>query len=386
MKNIFPHIVRFIRETHHSEDFIPLHAPTFKGKEREYVMDTIDSTFVSTVGHYVTELESRLASYTSAKYAIATVNGTSALHVALLVAGVKPEDEVITQSLTFVATCNAIRYCGAEPLFVDVERTTLSMSPDSLEEYLSEYTELRNDGLCWNKSTNRVIRACVPMHNFGHPARIDKINEICSSYNISLVEDAAESLGSYHKGTHTGTIGKVSAISFNGNKIITTGGGGMVITNDEAIAIKTRHITTTAKKPHPWLYQHDDIGYNYRMPNLNAALGCAQMEMLPEFVERKRILAERYREWFADKDYEFITEPDDSVSNYWINAILTGGREERDELLEYTNKNKVMTRPAWTPMHTLPMFRNNTRTNLDVTEWLEDRLVNLPSSVVLSDE
>ncbi|MEO1943968.1 MAG: LegC family aminotransferase [Candidatus Thioglobus sp.] len=380
--NSFPkELVSFVRDQYGTKDFIPLHAPHFEGKEKEYLLDTIDSTFVSTVGAYVTQFEEKVAQYTGSKYAVATVNGTSALHVGLLVAGVQRDDEVITQSLTFVATCNAIRYCGAEPVFVDVERETLGMSPDSILDFLDRFAEMR-DGLCWNKQTNRVIRACVPMHNFGHPVRIHDIQKICQNYNIQLVEDAAESLGSFYEKIHTGRFGSLAAISFNGNKIITTGGGGMIITDDEVIYKRVKHITTTAKVDHPWLYMHDDLGFNYRLPNLNAALGCAQMELLSNYVERKRALAERYANWFSDKGYKFILEPENTKANYWINAFLVNGREERDEILKYTNNNKVMTRPAWTPMHTLKMFKDNLRVDLTNTEWLESRLVNIPSSVI----
>ena len=380
--NSFPkELVSFVRDQYGTKDFIPLHAPHFEGKEKEYLLDTIDSTFVSTVGAYVTQFEEKVVQYTGSKYAVATVNGTSALHVGLLVAGVQRDDEVITQSLTFVATCNAIRYCGAEPVFVDVERETLGMSPDSILDFLDRFAEMR-DGLCWNKQTNRVIRACVPMHNFGHPVRIHDIQKICQNYNIQLVEDAAESLGSFYEKIHTGRFGSLAAISFNGNKIITTGGGGMIITDDEVIYKRVKHITTTAKVDHPWLYMHDDLGFNYRLPNLNAALGCAQMELLSNYLERKRALAERYANWFSDKGYKFILEPENTKANYWINAFLVNGREERDELLKYTNNNKVMTRPAWTPMHTLKMFKDNLRVDLTNTEWLESRLVNIPSSVI----
>ena len=380
--NSFPkELVAFIRDQFGTNDYIPLHAPHFEGREKEYLLDTINSTFVSTVGEYVTKFEEMVARYTGAKYAIATVNGTSALHAALIVAGVHSGDEVITQSMTFVATCNAIKYCGANPVFVDVERTTLGMSPDSLADFINRYAEIRDDGLCWNKKTQRIIRSCVPMHNFGHPVRINEIKKLCDCYNIKLIEDAAESLGSFYEGVHTGRFGSLSIISFNGNKIITTGGGGMVITDNKAIADGLKHITTTAKKKHPWLYVHDEIGFNYRLPNLNAALGCAQMEVLPDYVERKRDLANRYAEWFSGRGYEFIREPKNSQSNYWINAFITSNQYERDKLLKYTNSNKVMTRPAWTPMHTLKMYKNCLKMDLSNTQWIEERLVNIPSGL-----
>jgi perosamine synthetase len=375
-------LVNFVRDQYQTNDYIPLHAPCFEGNEKAYLLDTIDSTFVSTVGSYVNKFEDMVCNYTGAKYAIATVNGTSALHAALIVAGVKANNEVITQSLTFVATCNAISYCGAKPVFVDIERSTLGMSPESLGEFLELYAEVRDDGLCWNKKTNRIIKACMPMHNFGHPVRILEIKELCDKYNIILVEDAAESLGSHYKDCHTGRFGLLGVISFNGNKIITSGGGGMVITDDENIANHVKHITTTAKKTHPWLFIHDEVGFNYRMPNLNAALGCAQMEVLPEYIEKKRSLANRYNNWFENMDYEFIIEPEKSSSNYWINAFLAKDRIDRDKLLKYTNQNNVMTRPAWTPMHYLKMYKDNLKTDLSVTESIEERLVNLPSSVI----
>ena len=377
-------LIQFIRKLFNQpEDFIPLHAPRFEGKEREYVLDAIDSTYVSSVGAYVNLFEKKIAEYTGAKFAIATVNGTAALHVSLILAGVQPGNEVLTQPLTFVATCNAIKYCGAVPVFVDVDHDTLGLSPDSLVEFLDSYGEVRNDGFCWNKKTNRVIKACVPMHNFGHPVRIDEIKKICDLYNIILVEDAAESLGSFYRGIHTGLYGLLGAISFNGNKIITTGGGGIIITDDRAIADRARHITTTAKQPHPWNFVHDEVGFNYRMPNLNAALGCAQMEMLPIYLEKKRFFAHCYAEWFIDKGYKFILEPKHTRSNYWLNSFLAKNKHERDQILEQTNKNKVMTRPVWTPMHNLAMYKDCFRKDLSNSDWLADRLVNVPSSVII---
>lgn len=375
-------LVTFIRGEFATDAFIPLHAPRFEGREEEYVLETIRSGFVSTVGRHVQEFEQKVAAFTGAKHAIATVNGTAALHAAMLVGGVKSNDEVITQALTFVATCNAIRYCGAHPVFVDVDRRTLGMSPGSLADFLASYAEVRDDGLCWNRQTGRVIRACVPMHNFGHPVQIDQIFALCEQYRITLIEDAAESLGSFYRGQHTGLFGSHAAISFNGNKIITTGGGGMIITDDDVIARRARHITTTAKKPHPWLYIHDELGYNYRLPAINAALGCAQMEVLQDHLDRKRKLAEKYAQWFTGQGYEFITEPSESRSNYWINAFAAKDRQERDRVLEYTNAQQIMTRPVWTPMHTLDLYKDCLRTDLSQTEWLESRLVNIPSSVV----
>ncbi len=381
---MFDDFVRFVRELYSTSDFIPLHRPYFIGNEKQYLLDTIDSTYVSSVGAYVDEFEQKIADFTGAKYAIATVNGTAALHVALKLAGVEAGDEVITQSLTFIATCNAIRYCGAKPVFVDVDRASLGLSPESLGNFLDENAELRDDGLCWNKKSGRIIRACVPMHTFGFPARLTELNNICARYNINLVEDAAESLGSLYKGHHTGKIGLVSALSFNGNKIITTGGGGMILTDDEAIANHARHITTTAKLSHPWFYEHDETAFNYRLPNLNAALGVAQIESLPDFIDNKRQVAVQYQEWGEGHGVDFTKEPPGARANYWLNVLITKDKGQRDAMLEFTNANGVMTRPAWTPMHKLIMNRECVKSELTNTEWLFERLVNVPSSVVLN--
>jgi len=374
--------VEFVQDIYRTKDFIPLHAPRFGDMERSYVLDTLDSTFVSSVGEYVDEFECRLSKYTGAKHVVAIINGTAALHTALLMCGVQPEDEVVTTPLTFIATCNAVHYCGAQPVFVDVEWETLGLSPESLAMFLDNCAEVRDDHLCWNKKSGRVIRACIPIHNLGHPARVQEIQEICKAYNILVVEDAAESLGSFASGTHTGRIGQIGTLSFNGNKIITTGGGGALMTDDKEIARRAKHLTTTAKKPHPWLFLHDQIGYNYRLPNINAALGCAQMEQLPTFVNKKRKLAHQYRNWFAERDQEFVSEPLGAASNYWLNSIVLANIDERDEFLTFTNSRNVMTRAMWTPMHTLPMYRGCYRTDLSNTEAIEKRLVNIPSSVV----
>jgi perosamine synthetase len=382
MNDFKTELVSFVRKTYNSSDFIPLHQPCFMGNEKKYLLDTIDSTFVSSVGEYVDKFEDLIAKYTGSQYAIATTNGTSALHTSLVLLGVENDDEVITQSLTFVATCNAIKYCNANPVFVDIERNTLGMCPNSLKSFLDENAEIRDDGVCWNKDTNKPIKACIPMHNFGHPVRIDKIMKICKKFNIKVIEDSAESLGSLYKNKHTGTFGDIAVLSFNGNKIITTGGGGMIITDDINLAKKAKHITTTSKMPHPWLFIHDQLGFNYRLPNLNAALGCAQMEQLKGFIETKRAIAKRYENWFSSKNYTFITEPVNSKSNYWFNSFLANDREERDSILGYANENNVMMRPAWTPMHSLEMFTNYQKTDLTNTIWLEERLVNIPSSVI----
>ena len=374
-------IVKLIRDIFKTDEFIPLHEPRFLGKEKEYLNECIDSTFVSSVGKYVDSFEKEFASYTGAKYAIATVNGTAALHIALLLADVTKEDEVITQALTFVATSNAISYCGAKPIFIDVDLDTMGMSPNSLKLFLEKNCEIK-DGKCINRTTKKLIKACVPMHTFGHPCRIDEIKDICNQWNISLVEDSAESLGSYYKDKHTGTFGKIAAFSFNGNKVITSGGGGVIITDDEKLAKKAKHITTTAKIPHPYEYVHDQIGYNYRMPNLNAALLVAQLEQLDSFLKSKRELAILYKELFKKQDsIEFVEELQDSTSNYWLQAIKFENRLQRDEFLEFTNKNGVMTRPIWKLMSELKMYEDCQQDDLKNSKYLQDRVVNIPSSV-----
>ena len=375
-------LVEFVRELYQSEDFIPLHEPRFTEREKELVTECLDSTFVSSVGKFVDQFEQQLAEYTGAKYAIATSSGTSALHVALLLANVEKDTEVITQPLSFIATCNAISYCGAAPVFVDVEKTTLGLSPKSLNSFLELYGELK-EGQCFNKNTHKRISACVPMHTFGHPCDIDEIKSICDKWCIPLVEDAAESLGSFYKGQHTGTFGLLSAISFNGNKIVTAGGGGAILTNDEALAKKAKHLTTTAKVPHKWEFNHDMIGYNYRMPNLNAALLCAQLEQLEAFVQNKKETAKKYQEFCTKNQLNFISEPINSNSNYWLNAILLANKQEQVEFLEFANAKGVMSRPVWTLLNELPMFKSCFSMPLKNSKWLADRLVNIPSSVRL---
>lgn len=379
----YAEIVRFIRKTYNKpEGFIALHEPLFVGNEKKYLEECIDSTFVSSVGKFVDRFEEDMARYTGAKKAIVCVNGTNALHIALLLAGVQRNDEIITQSLTFIATANAISYAGARPVFVDVDKDTLGLSPVSLLNFLQNNTIQKADG-CYNKVTNRKIAAVVPMHTFGHPCKIDAIATICKEHHIELVEDAAESLGSYYKGQHTGTFGKIGILSFNGNKIITTGGGGMLLFNDEKLAQKAKHLTTQAKVPHPWEFIHDQIGYNYRMPNINAAMGVAQLEQIDQFLVAKRKMAEKYKALFDQLNTQFITEPENSKSNYWLNAILLDNRKERDEFLEYTNKQGIMTRPVWELMNRLPMFKDAHCEDLSNSEWIADRLVNISSSVVL---
>ncbi len=376
-------LVEFIHGIYKTEEFIPLHEPKFIGNEKKYLNECIDSTFVSSVGEYVDRFEEEFARYVGSKYAVATVNGTSALHISLLLADVQRDDEVITQPLTFIATCNAISYCGAKPIFVDVDRETMGLSPKSLREFLEEHCEVL-DEKCINKTTKRTIKACVPMHTFGHPCKIDKIKEICDSWHIALVEDAAESLGSYYKQKHTGTFGKVGAFSFNGNKIITSGGGGVIVTDDEALAKRAKHLTTTAKVPHPYEYAHDEIGYNYRMPNINAALLVAQLEQLDNFLENKRELTQKYEQFFATyNEIEFVKEPSNASSNYWLQAVILEDLEARDNFLEYTNKNGIMTRPIWKLMNELEMFKDAQCTNLDNAKYLEQRVVNISSGVTL---
>ncbi|WP_074405890.1 MULTISPECIES: LegC family aminotransferase [Aquimarina] len=374
--------ISFVKESFRTEEFIPLHAPIFMGNEKKYLNECIDSTFVSSVGKFVDQFEADIAKFTRAKHAIATSNGTAALHMGLLMAGVNPNDEVITQPLTFIATVNAISYIGAYPVFVDVDKDTLGLSPEKLDHFLSQNTEILN-GECINKTTRRRIKAVVPMHTFGLPSRIDEIVLVCNKFNISVVEDAAESLGSYYKEQHTGTFGLIGTFSFNGNKTITTGGGGMLVTNDDDIAKKAKHITTTAKIPHQWDYEHDMIGYNYRLPNINAALGCAQMEKLPLILEKKRILSDKYEAFFNDKKLQYIKQPKHSISNYWLNAILLENLEERNAFLKETNENGVMTRPIWKLMNGLTMFKNAQTGNLENAKWFEERVVNIPSSVIL---
>jgi perosamine synthetase len=381
MKHNWRLIIDFIKSLY-KKDIVPLHEPVFVGNEEKYVLDTIRSSFVSSIGEYVNKVEEFLAGFTGSKYAIATVNGTSALHIALLLSGVKENTEVITQPLTFVATCNAISYCGAYPTFVDVDNDTLGMSPESLESFLVENCLFKDDGV-YNKLTNRKITAIVPMHTFGHPCKIDKIIEIADRYNIPVVEDAAESLGSFYKGKHTGTFGKFGIISFNGNKIVTSGGGGVILTSDEVLAKKAKHLTTTAKVPHKWEYYHDEIGFNYRMPNLNAALLLAQLENLEKFIKTKRDLAMQYKEFFERLGIEFFSEPENAKSNYWLNTIFLKDKKERYEFLEFSHENGILCRPTWVLMNKLPLYKDCFSYELENAFEIEERLVNIPSGVVL---
>lgn len=376
-------IVNFIQKIFNTNEFIPLHEPRFLGNEKAYLSDCIDSTFVSSVGKYVDRFEKEFASYIGSKYAIAVVNGTAALHISLYLADVKQNDEVITQPLTFIATCNAISYLNAKPVFVDVDLDTMGMSPKSLEKFLENNCEII-DGACVNKTSKNIIKACIPMHTFGHPCKIDEIKSICNRWNIKLIEDAAESLGSYYKGKHTGTFGELGAFSFNGNKIITSGGGGVIVTNDEFLAKKAKHLTTTAKVPHAYEYVHDEIAYNYRMPNINAALLVAQLEQLDSFKNSKKELANKYKDFFYNiKDIDFIEEKEYMDSNYWLQAILLKDVKDRDIFLKFTNDHGVMTRPIWKLMNELEMYKSSQCTNLDNSKYLEQRVVNIPSSVIV---
>ena len=373
-------VVSFVHELYGTEGMVPLHVPTFRGNEKKYLNECIDTTFVSSVGKFVDRFEEMMVDYTGTQKAVVCVNGTNALHMAMLLVGVEREDEVITQALTFIATCNAISYIGAHPLFIDVDNDTMGLSPDAMEAWLKENAEIKGES-CYNRRTGRRIKACVPMHTFGHPVHLDKLVEVCNRYHIELVEDAAESLGSFYKGKHTGTFGKIGAISFNGNKTITTGGGGMLLFQDEKLGNFAKHLTTQAKVPHRWEFVHDHIGYNYRMPNINAALGCAQLEEIDHILANKRETAEKYKQFFSDKEnIHFFTEPEGSKSNYWLNAVLLNDKEAQLKFLEYTNDHAVMTRPIWELMNRLPMFKDCETDGLQNTIWFVERVVNLPSS------
>lgn len=377
-------VINFIKELYGNQDFVPLSVPKFIGNEKKYLDDCIDTTFVSSVGQYVDRFEKDMAAYTGAKRAVVCVSGTNALHMAMMLAGVERDDEVLTQALTFIATCNAISYIGALPVFLDVDRSTMGLSPDAVKEWLTKNAEIRN-GQCYNKNTNRRVKACVPMHTFGHPVRIEDLANICAEWHIELVEDAAESIGSKYKGVHTGLFGKVGALSFNGNKTITTGGGGMLLFMDEELGAFAKHLTTQAKVPHRWEFRHDHIGYNYRMPNINAALGCAQLEHLDEFIADKRETAKAYAEYFKYVEgVEFFTEPENSFSNYWLNVVILPDHDKQLEFLQETNDNGVMTRPIWELMNRLPMFENFQHDHLTNTIWFADRVVNIPSSVKIN--
>lgn len=373
--------IGFIKEVFGNQEFTPLAVPVFAGNEKKYLEECIDTTFVSSVGKFVDRFEKDMAEYAGCKKAVVCVSGTNALHMSMMLVGVERDDEVLTQALTFIATCNAISYIGAHPVFIDVDKSTMGLSPDALKEWLVKNAEIKNSQ-CYNKNTGRRVKACVPMHTFGHPVRIEEIAHICEEYHIELVEDAAESIGSLYKGKHTGTFGKVGAISFNGNKTITTGGGGMMLFNDEELAAHAKHLTTQAKVPHRWEFRHDHVGYNYRMPNINAALGCAQLENLDKFIESKRQLALEYAEYFKYvDDIQFFTEPEDTFSNYWLQTVILKDKDAQQAFLQQTNDNGVMTRPIWELMNRLPMFEHCENDGLKNTIWFADRVVNIPSSV-----
>ena len=375
-------VINFIKNIYRNKKFIPLHEPRFLGNEKTYVNECIKTTFVSTVGKFVSAFEEKIAKYTGSKFAIATNNGTSALHVSLILAGLDKDSEVITQPLTFVATCNAISYCNANPIFIDVDRDTMGLSPYSLRIFLEKNTTIKNNQ-CINKKTKKVIKAFLPMHTYGHPCRIEEIKKICDEYYIFLIEDAAESIGSFYKNKHTGTFGQLGTMSFNGNKIITAGGGGCIITDNEVLAKKAKHLTTTAKVYHEWEFNHDIVGFNYRMPNLNAALVVAQLEKINDFIKNKRSLADKYKAFFESVNYNFFKEPENCKSNYWLNCLILKDKRQRDQFLQETNANGIMTRPTWTLMNKLPMYREAECYDLKNSEWLEDRIVNIPSSVTL---
>ena len=375
-------IISFIKESYNTNSFIPLHEPRFNGNEKNYLIDAIDSTFVSSVGAYVDKFEFMMAEISRTQKAIAIVNGTSALQVALRLSGVNNGDEVLTQALTFIATINAILYNGASPVFLDVDLDTMGLSPYAVQAFLEEYGELR-DGVCYNKKTNKKIAACMPMHTFGFPVRLDELIMICNKWNIPLVEDAAEAIGSLYKDRPTGSFGKLGVFSFNGNKIVTSGGGGAIVTNDLALGIKAKHLTTTAKIPHPYEYVHDDIGYNFRMPNINAALACAQLEQLNAFIQNKRELANKYHSFFNSIGVKFRTELPNTKANYWLMCIELENKKERDDFLKKTNENNVMTRPIWQLIFKSNLYSNFQKDNQKNAIYLEERIINIPSSVIL---
>lgn len=385
MESSYKKIVDFIHDLYGIPE-VPLHTPCFIGNEKKYLAECVDTTLVSSVGQFVDRFEEKMAQYTGAVRAVTCVSGTNALHLALLLVGVARGDEVLTQALTFIATCNAIRYIDAHPVFLDVDRSTMGLSPDAMREWLSRNAEVK-DSQCFNKNTRRRIKACVPMHTFGHPVRIDEIATVCEEYHIELVEDAAESLGSLYKGQHTGLFGRVGVISFNGNKTITTGGGGMLLLNNGELGAQAKHLTTQAKVPHRWEFIHDRVGYNYRMPNINAALGCAQLEHLEEFVLNKRETAMEYYNFINTIDnIDYFVEPKNCRSNYWLNVILLKDRRAKQNFLQYTNDHGIMTRPVWQLMNQLEMFKGCETDGLKHTQWLEERIVNIPSGVNLKNK
>jgi aminotransferase in exopolysaccharide biosynthesis len=371
--------ITFIQDVYSTREFIPLHAPTFSGNEKKYLLETIDSTFVSSVGAYVEQFEALMTTITNTKKSIAVVNGTAGIQIALRLVGVSAGDEVITQALTFVATANAIAYNGASPIFLDVDVDTMGLSANAVSQFLQEFGDLREEG-CFNKNTGKRISACLPMHTFGFPVHLDELKAVCDAWKIPIVEDAAESLGSIYKDKPTGSIGEMGVFSFNGNKIVTCGGGGAIVTNNEQLGSKGKYITTTAKVPHPYEFFHDELGFNFRMPNLNAALACAQLEQLNGFLENKRSLATDYRDFFDNSGIQFRTETPNTKANYWLMCVELENQKERDLFLEETNNAKVMTRPIWQLMYRLPMYQHCQRDEQLNAQFLEERIVNIPSS------
>lgn len=380
---MYSQVTDFVHQLFGTSETVPLHAPLFIGNEKKYLNECIDTTFVSSVGKFVDRFEEEIATYTGARKAVVCVSGTNALHMAMLLVGVERDDEVLTQALTFIATCNAISYIGAHLVFIDVDMETLGLSPKAVKNWLEKNAELKK-GVCYNKNTGRRVKACVPMHTFGHPVKMDELVQICNEWHLELVEDAAESIGSLYKGKHTGTFGTVGVISFNGNKTITTGGGGMLLVQDEELGKLAKHLTTQAKVSHRWAFVHDHIGYNYRMPNINAALGCAQLENLDCYIENKRETAQIYADFFKNiSNITFFTEPENCRSNYWLNVVMLKDKVAQQDFLKYTNDHGVMTRPVWELMNRLEMFKHCETDGLKNTEWLADRIVNIPSSVRL---
>jgi len=379
---MFDEFVKFVRKLYKNLSYIPLHEPSFLGNEKKYLSDAIDSTYVSSVGEKIANFENLISNYTGIEYSVAVVNCTSALHLSLLLSDVEEGSEVLTQSLNFIAGCNAISYCNALPVFIDIDKDSLSMSVNSLKSFFEENCEIRDDGACWNKKSGNKVSACLPMNTYGFPSDAKNLNKICKNYNVPLIEDSAESLGSFANKKHVGSESLISTLSFNGNKIITTGGGGMILTNSKKIYKKAKHISTTSKISHKWHFNHNQIGYNYRMPNLNAALGIAQFEKLEEFLNKKRILAMEYHDWGERYGVEFIKDKKNNFSNYWLNCMLLKDVSERDKFLKFTNDNKIMTRPSWIPMHKISMYKNCLHSDLSNTNWIHDRLINVPSSPI----
>ena len=376
----YSEIINHIKSLHPKTDFVPLHAPVFRGNEKEYLIDTINTTFVSSVGAYVDHFEVMMTEITKTQKAIAVVNGTAGIQVALQLVGVKNNDEVLTQALTFVATANAIAYNNAHPVFIDVDLDTMGLSPKALQTFLDQYGELRENG-CFNRKTGRKIAACLPMHTFGFPVHLNEIITVCNQWKIPVIEDAAESLGSEYHNKPTGSFGDVAVFSFNGNKIVTAGGGGAIVTNNVALGDKAKHLTTTAKTTHPYEYFHDEIGFNYRMPNLNAALACAQLEQLNDFLYDKRNLAQQYAAFFENKGIKFRTETPNTKANYWLMCVELENKKDRESFLKQTNDAKVMTRPIWQLMFRLPMYQDCQKDEQLNAVFLENRIVNIPSSV-----